>query len=177
MGKRTVLRYDELVTPIGPLTILASGEGLCRIDFGEMRDLKSSLQRWSKRYYLCTEMVQDAAPIEEVKRQLTEYFAGERKEFTTDFHLNGTPFEKKVWKALLEKVPYGETRSYKDIAKAIQAPKAIRAVGGAINKNPLSILVPCHRIIGSNGSLVGYNGGMEKKKTLLELEKAPIDVR
>ncbi len=102
--------------------------------------------------------------------QLTEYFAGKRKSFDLTLELEGTEFRKKVWAALAE-IPYGETRSYKDIADAIGKPKACRAVGGANNKNPISIIIPCHRVIGADGSLVGYGGGLEKKIMLLGLER------
>lgn len=102
--------------------------------------------------------------------QLTEYFEGKRKEFTLPLAPEGTEFRKKVWKALCD-IPYGETRSYGDIAKAVGNPKASRAVGGANNKNPIIIVIPCHRVIGADGSLTGYACGIEIKKRLLELEK------
>lgn len=102
--------------------------------------------------------------------QLTEYFLGKRKSFTFPIEMQGTDFQKRVWRALCD-IPYGETRSYKDIAIAIGNPKACRAVGMANNKNPIAIVVPCHRVIGANGSLVGYAGGLEMKTALLELEK------
>ena len=111
-----------------------------------------------------------SALAELVFRQLDEYFAGTRTEFTFPYRLHGTPFQEKVWEALRQ-IPYGETRSYKDIAEAIGHPKAYRAVGMANNANPIFIAIPCHRVIGANGSLVGYGGGLEMKKALLELEK------
>ena len=106
-----------------------------------------------------------------VFRQLDEYFAGTRKTFDFPYRLHGTPFQEKVWAALRE-IPYGETRTYKDIAEAIGHPKAFRAVGMANHANPIFIAVPCHRVIGGNGSLVGYGGGLEMKKALLELEQS-----
>ena len=106
-----------------------------------------------------------------VFRQLDEYFAGTRREFDFPFRLHGTPFQEQVW-AALRQIPYGETRSYQEIARAIGHPKACRAVGMANHKNPIILVIPCHRVIGSNGSLVGYGGGLEMKQTLLELEKA-----
>jgi len=105
-----------------------------------------------------------------VYKQLTEYFEGRRKVFDFPIKLNGTDFQKAVWKELL-KIPYGETCSYKEIAEKIENPKACRAVGMANNKNPILIAVPCHRVIGADGSLVGYGGGLDMKKTLLDLEK------
>lgn len=103
------------------------------------------------------------------EKEIREYLAGKRKEFTFPIQSKGTDFQKRVWSALLE-IPYGKTQSYGEIAEKIQSPKACRAVGGANNKNPLSIVVPCHRVIGKNGSLVGYGGGLDWKKRLLSLE-------
>jgi len=104
---------------------------------------------------------------------LAEYFDGKRRRFDLPVDLYGTPFQLRVWREL-KKIPYGEVRSYKELARAIGSPKAVRAVGGANNKNPVPILVPCHRVIGSNGSLVGYGGGLSIKEYLLKLEGAPL---
>ena len=106
-----------------------------------------------------------------VFRQLDEYFAGTRRTFDFPYRLHGTPFQQKVWAALCE-IPYGETRSYKDIAAAVGSPKAFRAVGMANHANPIFIAIPCHRVIGADGAFVGYGGGLEMKKALLKLEKA-----
>jgi len=108
--------------------------------------------------------------IKEAYKELCEYFAGERQKFNLPLNPNGTGFQKRVWKALL-KIPYGQTTAYKDIAIAIGSEKACRAVGLANNKNPICIVIPCHRVIGSNGSLTGYAGGLDIKKKLLEIEK------
>ncbi|MBQ7841694.1 MAG: methylated-DNA--[Lachnospiraceae bacterium] len=102
--------------------------------------------------------------------QLSEYFAGKRKNFDLPIELKGTAFQKEVWNALLE-IPYGETRSYKDIAASVGRPKACRAVGMANHNNPLWIIVPCHRVVGTNQKLTGYAGGLDMKKSLLEMEK------
>lgn len=107
--------------------------------------------------------------IKEAHRQITEYLKGERKVFNLPIRMKGTEFQKQVWNALLD-IPYGETRSYKQIAEAIGNPKAVRAVGMANNRNPLLIVVPCHRVIGGNGKLVGYAAGLDKKAFLLRLE-------
>ena len=107
--------------------------------------------------------------IDDTIKQLDEYFKGQRKIFNLPIEFNGTEFQNKVWKSLLE-IPYGQTRSYKDIAQMIDNEKAVRAVGGANNKNKLSIVVPCHRVIGQNGKLVGYAGGVTRKEALLKLE-------
>lgn len=107
---------------------------------------------------------------EKVIMQLNEYFEGKRKEFDFPYEVQGTEFQKKVWNALCD-IPYGETRTYKEIATAVGNPKASRAVGMANNKNPIAIAVPCHRVIGANGKLVGYAGGLPMKEKLLEIEK------
>ena len=107
----------------------------------------------------------------EAYTQLSEYLKGKRKTFDLPFKMRGTQFQLQVWNALLD-IPYGETRSYKQIAEAIGNPKAVRAVGMANNRNPLLIIVPCHRVIGKNGSLVGYGEGLEMKEFLLRLEKS-----
>ena len=112
------------------------------------------------------------ALAEMVFRQLDEYFAGTRTVFDFPCAPQGTPFQQKVWAALCE-IPYGETRSYKQIAEAVGKPKACRAVGMANNRNPIIIVIPCHRVIGANGALTGYGGGLEMKRALLELEKVP----
>lgn len=108
--------------------------------------------------------------IKEAHQQLMEYLSGERKQFDLPLSPRGTAFQQRVWNALLE-IPYGETRSYKQIAEAIGNPKAVRAVGMANNRNPLLIVVPCHRVIGADGKLVGYGAGIEMKEFLLRLEK------
>jgi len=109
--------------------------------------------------------------LKEAIKQLDEYFSGQRIEFDLPLQFSGTEFQKEVWKALIN-IPYGETRSYKDIAIEIGNPKACRAVGGANNKNPIILICPCHRVIGASGKLVGYGGGMDMKEYLLNLEKS-----
>ena len=107
--------------------------------------------------------------------QLDEYFQGKRTTFSLPFKLTGTPFQLAVWKEL-QNIPYGQTTSYKEIAQKINKPKAYRAVGMANNKNPLPIIIPCHRVIGSNGKLIGYAGGLKLKNYLLELEKSHTNI-
>ena len=125
----------------------------------------------TRHYHSEKGVCKETPVINEAFRQLSEYFSGKRKEFHLPLLLKGTDFQKQVWNALL-KIPFGETRSYKQIAEAIGNPKAIRAVGRANNKNPLLIVVPCHRVIGANGKLVGYAVGLDKKEFLLKLEKS-----
>ena len=122
-------------------------------------------------YHPKEEIYQETPVIKEAFAQLSEYFSGKRKTFNLPLLLKGTNFQKQVWQALL-KIPFGETRSYKQIAEAIGNPKAVRAVGMANNKNPLLIVVPCHRVIGANGKLVGYAVGLDKKEYLLRLERS-----
>ncbi len=107
---------------------------------------------------------------DEVFKQIEEYFNGKRKKFTFKYELKGTEFQKKVWQSLLE-IPYGETRTYKEIAQEVGNEKASRAVGMANNKNPITLVIPCHRVIGTNKKLIGYIGGLEMKKYLLDMEK------
>ncbi|WP_425516040.1 methylated-DNA--[protein]-cysteine S-methyltransferase [Anaerolentibacter hominis] len=117
----------------------------------------------------------DQSPVlHETVRELLEYFEGNRKEFELPLHPSGTAFQKKVWDALKE-IPYGETRSYKEIAQAIGNPKACRAVGMANHNNPIGIVIPCHRVLGANGALTGYAGGLDKKASLLFLEQMHCD--
>lgn len=113
---------------------------------------------------------EDIDKTSNIQKQFSEYEKGVRKVFDLPLHLIGTDFQKKVWNALLE-IPYGETRTYQEIAIRIGNPKAVRAVGGACNRNPIGIIVPCHRVIGKNGSLTGYAGGLSYKELLLEHEK------
>ena len=120
-----------------------------------------------------TEAPEDASPsplIKEGLKQLREYFRKERKDFYLPLKMEGTEFQKKVWEAL-QTIPYGQVCSYQDIARKVGNEKAVRAVGGANNKNPIAIIIPCHRVIGKNGSLVGYGGGLPVKEFLLSLEK------
>lgn len=108
--------------------------------------------------------------LNQAAQEIKDYFDGKKVTFSLPLNPTGTPFQRAVWQALTE-IPYGETRSYQDIAIAIGNPKAVRAVGGAVNKNPIMIVIPCHRVIGKDGSLVGFYGGLELKQRLLDLEK------
>ena len=111
--------------------------------------------------------------LDRTQRQLAEYFAGTRREFDLPLNPHGTPFQRKVWDALRQ-IPYGETRSYGDIARAVGSPKGFRAVGMANHVNPIPVVIPCHRVVGSKGALTGYAGGLNIKSALLELEKASL---
>jgi len=127
--------------------------------------------RWIKFSPLSEGKEKETAVLTQAKQQLDAYFAGELREFDLPLALEGTAFQKRVWMGL-QNIPYGETWSYKALAEAVDSPKGYRAVGMANNRNPISIVIPCHRVIGANGALVGYGGGLEKKEILLSLEKS-----
>ena len=146
-------------TPIGPLTAVEENGRLIQLCLPGVRSVPSGAPEKQTPLLLQT------------KKQLTQYFARERKVFTLPLAPHGTPFQQQVWQALLA-VPYGQTVSYGEIARRIGRPKAGRAVGMACNRNPLVIIVPCHRIVGKNGRLVGYAGGVDIKQKLLNLEQA-----
>ncbi|MGM1047046.1 MAG: tRNA epoxyqueuosine(34) reductase QueG [Bacillota bacterium] len=164
-----VLYYNEVHTPIGTLTVVASDLGLCLIEFGTFTVKEAVLQQWSRTWAGGVGYERNEERLADVTSQIKQYFEGTLKEFTIPLDMRGTQFQLQVWEALKE-IPYGEICSYKDIADAIERPKAVRAVGGANNKNPVPIIVPCHRVIGMDGTLVGYGGGLEIKRSLLKLE-------
>ena len=147
-------KYQTLVqSPVGPLTLTGTEEALTGITFGDRRDGEDA----------------PSPMLEQAARELEEYFAGKRREFTVPLAPEGTEFQRKVWAALRE-IPYGTTASYKDIAVRVGKPGAAIAVGQANSRNPIPIIIPCHRVIGANGKLVGYTGGMHIKETLLAVE-------
>jgi len=161
------LFYLRTPSPVGPLFLAASAKGLVRLEF-EGRELK--LDRDS------TQLQESNFALSPYLQELNEYFAGERREFSLPLDLRGTDFQLACWHALL-KIPYGKTRSYRDIAQAIGHPHAYRAVGMSNNRNPVAIIVPCHRVIASSGSLCGYGGGLDVKRKLLDLEQASVPHR
>lgn len=164
------LYYDEINSPIGPLLLIADKDKIAlRIDFGTKADVDEKITTWGTRYFNEPIFVYQPDKVQIIKEELQSYFAKECREFTFEYKFYGTDFQKQVWKALLT-IPYGETKTYKDIAVIIHNPKAVRAVGGAVNKNPFSIVAPCHRVIGTNGKMVGYGGGIGKKEFLLKHE-------
>ncbi|MGO4887608.1 methylated-DNA--[protein]-cysteine S-methyltransferase [Anaerobacillus sp. MEB173] len=169
MTKRQFIFYGEMDSPLGPLTIVSSSQGVCHIEFGSIEQTLPQLKGWLKKHFLKFELILNQEKSQPVITQLQEYFSGERYQFDLSLDLVGTPFQIRVWEAL-QKIDYGETRSYKQLAQDIGAPKAVRAIGGANNKNPIPIIIPCHRVIGSNGAMVGYGGGLDKKEHLLEIE-------
>ncbi len=154
-------------SPVGPLFLAASAKGLVRLEV-EGRAMKLDSK--------AIELRESKAALAPYLRELNEYFAGGRREFTIPLDLRGTDFQLACWQALLE-IPYGETRSYGDIARAIGHPQAFRAVGMSNNRNPVAIVVPCHRVIASGGSLCGYGGGLDIKRKLLDLEQGQVHPR
>lgn len=157
--------YDS---PCGRLVLASFADRLCLCDWSDNPFAERNRRRIEK-YLKATSKTETTSVLEETKRQLDEYFAGKRKAFDIQLCLVGTDFQHKVWNAL-RSIPYGSTKSYKDIAQCIGKPKAVRAVAGAIGANAISILIPCHRVIGSDHSLTGYAGGLEAKRGLLGME-------
>jgi methylated-DNA-[protein]-cysteine S-methyltransferase len=155
-------------SPVGPLFLAVDEAGaVVRIELVKDRSIAGLFTEPGTR------LVEDAARTAHVERQLAEYFAGQRRSFDLELAPRGTPFEQEVW-AALRAIPFGETRSYGEIAAALGRPGAARAVGRANGANPIPIVVPCHRVLGSDGSLTGFGGGLEAKERLLELEGAKL---
>ncbi|MDF2923589.1 MAG: [Fe-S]-binding protein [Paenibacillaceae bacterium] len=169
----SVIYYKYLEAPIGRLLLCSTERGLCRIGFDRSRQQEEELEeleQWARlRIAADSRLLEGGFHIEEAEEQLRQYFAGERSGFSVSLDLHGTPFQQQVWQSLA-KIPYGEVRSYKQIAQNIGSPKAVRAVGGANNRNPVPVIIPCHRVIGASGDMVGYAGGLTIKQMLLELE-------
>jgi len=162
------IRWTRMESPVGELVLAASERGLAALEF-ERRKSAPAIADGS--WFRGAEWKEDAAPLQETMRQLREYFAGTRREFTVPLDLHGPEFHMKCWRALLG-IPYGETRSYAEIARKVGSPEGFRAVGQANHHNPVAIIVPCHRVLNSNGGLSGYGGGLETKRFLLKLEGA-----
>ncbi|MET9124408.1 MULTISPECIES: methylated-DNA--[protein]-cysteine S-methyltransferase [unclassified Streptomyces] len=153
-------RHTVTDSPYGPLTLVADDDLLCGLYMVGQRH-RPPQEDFGAR---------DDTLLPEVKRQLTAYFAGDLKEFDLPMRLAGTPFQRSVWEQLV-RIPYGEIRSYGELADALGNPKASRAVGLANGRNPVGIIVPCHRVVGADGSLTGYGGGLDRKRRLLDFER------
>ena len=156
-------------TEIGEVVLGSFGGKLCWLGFGG-REMRRTVDDGIKKGLNAQSVEQDDEVLEKARRQLDEYFRGLRREFDIPLLMVGTDFQKRVWKALMS-IPCGVTSTYGQIAEDIGNPRAVRAVGSACGANPISIIVPCHRVIGSNGELVGYGGGLSLKKRLLKLER------
>jgi methylated-DNA-[protein]-cysteine S-methyltransferase len=148
--------FDELKTPIGVLTVAVQDDAVCHVLFENGKYGPATREGWTR----------DANAVRAAREQLLAYFAGERRVFDLPLRPAGTPFQLQVWEALRE-IPFGATRSYSDVARRIGSPKSVRAVGAANGRNPLPIIVPCHRVIGSNGTMTGFGGGIPVKQFLL----------
>lgn len=156
-------RYRTIDSQIGLLTLAGHGEFLTNLVIGGAAHPPAGRERW----------VEDATAFSDVVAQLAAYFAGKRTGFDVPLRPNGTSFQQRVWDALSD-IPYGETASYGEIAARIGQPGAARAVGMAIGRNPITVIVPCHRVIGANGALTGYAGGLQAKQVLLDLESGSL---
>ncbi|GGT20817.1 methylated-DNA--[protein]-cysteine S-methyltransferase [Streptomyces chromofuscus] len=153
-------QHTVVDSPYGPLTLVAEDGVLCGLYMSDQRH-RPAEETFGEP---------DDTPFGEAADQLMAYFGGALKEFTVDLRLNGTPFQRSVWDQL-RRIPYGETRTYGELAEALGNPHASRAVGLANGKNPIGIIVPCHRVIGASGGLTGYGGGLERKQRLLDFER------
>lgn len=156
-------QHTVIDSPYGPLTLVAEDDVLCGLYMTEQR------HRPPEETFGAPSSPDDS-PFIEAREELAAYFAGELKDFTLDLRLNGTPFQRTVWDQL-RRIPYGETRTYGELADALGNPAASRAVGLANGRNPIGIIVPCHRVIGASGGLTGYGGGLERKQRLLDFER------
>jgi methylated-DNA-[protein]-cysteine S-methyltransferase len=157
------MSYTWYESPIGPLLLAGTKTHLSLVSFAEGKHPRDVDPEWKD----------DAAAFSRVMAQLRKYFAGELRKFDLPLLLEGTEFQKKVWIAL-QSIPYGETISYKELAERVGSPKAVRAVGAANGANPIPIIIPCHRVIGNDGSLTGFGGGLPLKKKLLQLESRQL---
>lgn len=168
--------FLEMDSPVGPLTIVGTAEdGLCDVEFGNIADVSDDLVKWLKKHFGNVTLIESKDLLLPYVQAFEKYFSGSGTgafdHLKIDLH--GTPFQKKVWTELL-KIEYGTTKTYKEVAEAIGSPKAVRAVGTAIGQNPLPIIIPCHRVINTNGKLGGFTGGLDKKIKLLEIENICI---
>lgn len=158
-----LLEYKDWI-----IHLAATSKGLVFV--GSQNRPFEELSAWAERRFPESTLVEDGEKLQQYAVELIEYFERKRTSFTVPFDYNGTEFQVAVWNALCE-IPYGQTKSYSDIANYIQRPAAVRAVGAAIGANPVLITVPCHRVVGKNGSLTGYRGGLEMKTQLLDMER------
>ena len=159
------VRYDVVASPVGDLFVASTPRGLCRISYKVEGQDETVARIFGARVL--------RMPLDDVRRELDEYFGGRRREFDVPIDLRVAPFQEEVLRELA-RVPYGRTDTYGHLASLVGRPKAARAVGTVMNRNPIPIVLPCHRIVGANGSLTGYGGGLPAKRLLLELEGATL---
>ncbi len=166
MKTKEIIKVTKLATNLGALHLASSGKGLLYLAFP---DEEETMVRWIGKKIPGAEISKEPSANREASRQLGEYLAGERKVFDLELDLRGTPFQNAVWKTLAA-IPWGRTATYGGIARKIGSPGASRAVGAANARNPIPIIIPCHRVIGKDGSLTGFGGGLDLKRKLLEIE-------
>ena len=164
-----VLFLSWLDSPLGPLVAGATEEGICLLEFSDRRKLDTQLSTLRKLFRVPV-VPGSHRHLDRLKTELAGYFDGERRSFSVPLSFPGTPFQRRVWERLLA-IPYGETRSYEDLAVVLGSPKAMRAVGHANGQNRIAIVIPCHRVIAKDGGLGGYGGGLRRKQDLLDLEQ------
>jgi methylated-DNA-[protein]-cysteine S-methyltransferase len=162
--------YDVADTPVGPLLVAVTERGLCRISYDPEPEREA--EQLARTFGI--RILRVARPIDPVRRELEEYFEGHRREFDLQVDLRGRSEFSRIVLEQLARVPYGEVTTYGSLAARTGRPRAARAVGTIMNRNPIPIVLPCHRVVGSTGSLVGYGGGLERKRRLLDLEHAPV---
>ncbi len=165
-----LLTYKQMESPVGTLRLASDGSSICRITFPS--ESGQDWEDWLLRHFRRPGREGSDAPLEQACGQLDEYFRGGRRSFQIPLSLKGTEFQVEVWQILLQ-IPFGDTWSYGEVGWQVGRPQASRAVGGAVGTNPVAIVIPCHRVIGKNGALVGFGGGLDRKKWLLELEGFP----
>ena len=164
----TEINRINIETPLGLMYACATDRGVCLLEFYDRKKIDTQFESLKK--HLAINILENETPIlKNLKIELLEYFAGKRQNFSVPLHLVGGDFQKKVWNELL-KIPFGKTVSYKQLAENVGNSKAVRAVANANAANKIAVIVPCHRVIGSNGSLTGYAGGLDRKLNLLKLE-------
>ena len=167
-GSSACVQLAWIETPLGPMVAGSVDEKICLLEFTDRRMLEAQFRKL--RGHLRLPMIPgDSAALRKLRTEIAEYFEGKRTEFTLPLAYRGSEFEETVWNQLLQ-IPAGETRSYQDIARALGNPKGSRAVGRANGMNRIAILIPCHRVVGKDGGLVGYGGGLAKKRWLLDHE-------
>ena len=165
IGKNIMNYYSILKSPIGELMLIADASALTGVYFVGCDHVPAASSRWT--------LNAQQPVLQQAAKQLQEYFAGKRESFSLPLRLAGTDFQQKVWREIAL-IPYGETVTYTDLANRAGAPQAIRAAGTTTGRNPVSIIIPCHRVVGKNGSMHGFAGGLERKRHLLELENSDI---
>jgi AraC family transcriptional regulator of adaptative response/methylated-DNA-[protein]-cysteine methyltransferase len=166
---KLVIQINRFTTPLGPMFACATNQGICLLEFSNRKMLETEFQELIRKLNAVI-LPGENSHLDQLQKELGEYFDGERKEFSVPLHMIGTQFQQAVWQELL-KIPYGVTRTYMQQSIALNNPKGIRAIASANGFNKIAIVIPCHRVIGSDGNLTGYAGGLERKKWLLDHEK------